>query len=340
MTATEGVAPGYVTVHPCGPRPLASSLNFAAGQAVANLVVAAVDPGGDVCLFTNVPVHLVVDVAGWFTGQDAVVPLVPARLHDSRWPASAPRCDAVLYAEGSTVVVRSVLTGAERVVSKPSLGSTQALTMSPDCNGIVGVETLSYGYWFGIEHRFDGSQRQIGKQWLGGSPRALDVLDNGRIVSSGPVVDLENSTSLFSFSNSYRGVGVDRAGLVFAAVSSNLLSTEITYFRLHDGATLAAFTLPRFGHDPSMSRGGDFLAFGASWDDVGGYRELPVITDLDGTVLDEWPGGPVPGPVRTDWLSDDDVLVCIPGRPALLWTIYHDPVPLPGPPRQGCPRGG
>ena len=71
LTITEGSGPGYVSVVPCGqPTPVASSLNYDAGTTRANVTIADVDADGKVCLFTATsPVHLVVDVAGYFPGS-------------------------------------------------------------------------------------------------------------------------------------------------------------------------------------------------------------------------------------------------------------------------------
>ncbi len=52
---------------PCGSwRPNASSLNFVAGQTVPNGVLTKVGTGGKVCLFSQVPAHVIVDVNGYF----------------------------------------------------------------------------------------------------------------------------------------------------------------------------------------------------------------------------------------------------------------------------------
>ena len=67
VTVTEPDADGYVTVYPCGiDPPLASNLNFVAGQTVANAALVQIGNGGDVCLFNSQRTHLVVDVAGYF----------------------------------------------------------------------------------------------------------------------------------------------------------------------------------------------------------------------------------------------------------------------------------
>jgi NlpC/P60 family len=58
---------GFVTAYPCGtPRPLASNVNFSAGDVVANAAVVPVGAGGAVCLFSSAPTNLVVDLNGTF----------------------------------------------------------------------------------------------------------------------------------------------------------------------------------------------------------------------------------------------------------------------------------
>ena len=85
VTVTEAVAAGFVTVYPCGgDRPTASSLNFVAGETVANAVVVKVGVGGEVCLFAQSATQLVVDVGGYFPAGSGFVSVVPGRLLESR----------------------------------------------------------------------------------------------------------------------------------------------------------------------------------------------------------------------------------------------------------------
>ena len=67
VTVTEPTAAGYVTVYPCGiDAPLASNLNFTAGQTVPNAIFTKIGTNGDVCLFNSQPTQLIADVAGYF----------------------------------------------------------------------------------------------------------------------------------------------------------------------------------------------------------------------------------------------------------------------------------
>ena len=86
VTVTQPGAPGFATVFPCGvDRPTASNVNYtAAGQTVANSVVAKVGVDGRVCLYTLSAAHYVVDVSGYFP-VGTFEPLVsPQRVLDTR----------------------------------------------------------------------------------------------------------------------------------------------------------------------------------------------------------------------------------------------------------------
>ena len=69
VTVTAPAAAGFITAYAAGTRrPMASNLNFVAGQTVPNLVVAPVSAGGNVVLYNGAPgsVQLVADIAGYF----------------------------------------------------------------------------------------------------------------------------------------------------------------------------------------------------------------------------------------------------------------------------------
>ena len=55
VTVIDPIGAGFVTVYPCGDRPLTSSLNFATGQVVPNAVIAPVSPNGEVCFYSSSP---------------------------------------------------------------------------------------------------------------------------------------------------------------------------------------------------------------------------------------------------------------------------------------------
>lgn len=58
-------ADGYATAWPCDqPRPNTSNANFRGGVTVSNFVTVAPDANGDVCVWTNAPAHIAIDVLG------------------------------------------------------------------------------------------------------------------------------------------------------------------------------------------------------------------------------------------------------------------------------------
>lgn len=70
VTITNGVEPGFLSLHPRNsPRPIASSVNFYPNSVNANLVVAGLGGGGMVCLFASADVDVIVDVAGYYVGE-------------------------------------------------------------------------------------------------------------------------------------------------------------------------------------------------------------------------------------------------------------------------------
>jgi hypothetical protein len=67
VSVTDTSAPGFITVWPCGsPQPLASNLNYTAGQTISNLVIAKLGTDGKVCIATLAGTDLLADVNGFF----------------------------------------------------------------------------------------------------------------------------------------------------------------------------------------------------------------------------------------------------------------------------------
>ena len=64
VTVVGASTPGFVTVYPCGTRPGTSSVNYLAGEAVANEVIAKLSPVGSICVYAHSAVNVIVDVAG------------------------------------------------------------------------------------------------------------------------------------------------------------------------------------------------------------------------------------------------------------------------------------
>jgi glucose/arabinose dehydrogenase len=127
VTVTEPSGAGYLTVFPCAQgAPLASNVNFSAGQTVSNLVMVGLDVHRQLCATTNATLHLVVDVSGWVTKiGGAPVQVTPFRTLDTR--------TTVPLAAGQTVRLDASAMGA------PS-GATALIA------NITAVDTAAAGY--------------------------------------------------------------------------------------------------------------------------------------------------------------------------------------------------
>ncbi len=115
VTVVGSVTPGFVTVFPCGTLPVTSSVNYAAGEAVGNEVIAKLSPVGSICVYAHSAVNVVVDVAGYVPASSDYEALTPARLIDTRpTPVAAggfieiPVVDRVGVPVGAKAVVANV----------------------------------------------------------------------------------------------------------------------------------------------------------------------------------------------------------------------------------------
>jgi hypothetical protein len=117
LTETSATAAGFVTAWPSDAgQPLASSLNFVAGETVPNLVELPLGPSGSVSLYNSFggTIDAIADVVGYYTGASASLSLdglytalPPARVLDTRFGTGAPEAPVGPY---SSITVQ--VTGA------------------------------------------------------------------------------------------------------------------------------------------------------------------------------------------------------------------------------------
>lgn len=131
VTAVSPTATGYLTLWPSGAaRPLASNVNFVAGETSPNLAVVPVGSGGDISVFNSAgSTQVVVDVVGYFDADAAALyhPMSPVRALDSRsglggtaWGAGASKNVTINAAVGVPSDATSVvgnLTGTGQTAS-------------------------------------------------------------------------------------------------------------------------------------------------------------------------------------------------------------------------------
>jgi hypothetical protein len=87
---------GFVTVYPCeGGRPLASNLNATGGETASNAVTVRLGAAREVCIFSSMPAHVVVDVMGvYLPGEARPMRSLDARVLDTRVAGSGGRLTA------------------------------------------------------------------------------------------------------------------------------------------------------------------------------------------------------------------------------------------------------
>jgi hypothetical protein len=87
VTAIDSATSSYVTVYPCSAdRPLASTLNPAAGGVTSNSVMVGLGPSGAVCFYSPTDVDLVADLFGFVSSTSGArfTPLTAMRVLDTR----------------------------------------------------------------------------------------------------------------------------------------------------------------------------------------------------------------------------------------------------------------
>lgn len=154
VTVVGPAADGFVTVYPCGTqRPVASTLNFRAGQVVANNTLAQPGSAGQVCIYTSAAANLVVDLTGWIPAGVGYTPVPPVRVLETRagQPGSGPAVRTQVPAGGTVKVpvagVHSVPADARAVslnmtaVAGPTAGF---LTLFPCGQNLPTASNLNF----------------------------------------------------------------------------------------------------------------------------------------------------------------------------------------------------
>lgn len=127
VTVTDPTATGFVTVYPCqATLPPVSSVNFVAGQTVANLVQTG-SAGGSVCVFSSGRAHIIVDLQGVYdsVGGLRYQAVAPTRLVDTRVGVGS-----VYGRVGQETRAAGVLPANAPVATSPVPAAVQALMVS------------------------------------------------------------------------------------------------------------------------------------------------------------------------------------------------------------------
>ena len=143
VTVTGAVGPGYLTVYPCGEgRPTSSNLNYDIGTTRAVAVIARIGSNGAVCVYTQTPTHVVVDLVGFYAFGASFSGIQPARLLDSRVGPEFPTVDGQSAGQGRLVggsVTSVKVTGRGGVPVDASSVAVNVTAINPALAGFITI---------------------------------------------------------------------------------------------------------------------------------------------------------------------------------------------------------
>ena len=137
LTVTHPSKAGFLAAFPCGTaRPTASTLNFVAGQTIANAVLTKIGSEGKVCIYTNADAHVILDVGGWFPADTDFHALTPARLLDSR---SGTGTSAGIVPANAVVQLKVTQVSGSDIPADASAVVLNVTVTGPQADGHVAV---------------------------------------------------------------------------------------------------------------------------------------------------------------------------------------------------------
>ena len=142
VTVENPAADGFVTVYPCGTRQFVSSVNFVAGQTVANAVIAPVSADGTVCFYSTQAVDVVVDINGWLKAVSGYTAVSPQRVFDTRPGQSSNAITSIEKSKvggGSSLEVKVVDLAGVVPATGVSAVSINVTATNPEADGFVTV---------------------------------------------------------------------------------------------------------------------------------------------------------------------------------------------------------
>jgi hypothetical protein len=145
VTVTRTTHSSILIAYPTGSaRPLASNLNWLAGQTVPNRVSVPIGAGGKVTLYNaHGSVDVVVDVNGYFTDATAVggffLPLTPARILDTRTGNGG---FSVKVGPGQTIAVTIAGRGGVPLMTSPTPPADAVINVTATGSTTGGILTI------------------------------------------------------------------------------------------------------------------------------------------------------------------------------------------------------
>lgn len=155
VTVTQPEGPGFLTVYPCGtPRPLASNLNYTAGQTVPNAVLSRLGRSASnlprsICVYSSARTHLIIDLNGYFPSGADYQGMVPFRAADTRSGLGVPSGKVLA---GTTLAVP--VTDRQAVLADAAAVTVNVTVTQPSSAGYVTVWPCGEGRPFASNLNF------------------------------------------------------------------------------------------------------------------------------------------------------------------------------------------
>jgi ELWxxDGT repeat protein len=139
LTAIFPDGPGFATIYPCtADVPNASTLNYGAGDVVANNTVVPLDANGDVCVYTLRGADFALDINGFTPADSPVVGINPTRYLETR--ASESTFDGQSLGDGRTgddAIIEVQIAGRGDVPDDATAAIVNATIIFPDGPGFA-----------------------------------------------------------------------------------------------------------------------------------------------------------------------------------------------------------
>lgn len=142
LTVAGPQGSGYATAFPCGGKaPVASNLNFVAGETVASGTIVQLGTSGKLCVYSSAATELLVDVNSWMPDR-TFSGLEPARVLETRSAAAAITVDGRSQAVGrirSGGVIEVPVTGRAGVPGQAGAVAVHLTIVNPSSDGYASI---------------------------------------------------------------------------------------------------------------------------------------------------------------------------------------------------------
>lgn len=192
LTVVDPLAPGHVTVWPCGLLPTASTVNHSAGQVRSNGAMVRLDDSGRLCVFSRAGAHLVIDVTGYVPAGGGPETTLPARVLETR-PG------------------RATADGHSQATGRMAAGSVTVVQVA----GRLGVPADASAAVVNVTAVLPGAAGHLTLFPCGAVPNASTVnYLPGQVVANHAVVRLDDSGRVCVFSFAETDLLIDLTGYV------------------------------------------------------------------------------------------------------------------------------